>query len=185
MIERDAARALAQKAVHDRQGSVSSGHLLVIDPDRFTETREGWYFPYSPAPPDLMGSTGVIVHKRTGRVFVLGSAFSVERDIRAFDEGFQFEIYDLVILEIMDRERTVDTLVTVGPTVITPEYEYGTVWRIPHRLSKQEIELRLAKLPVVFPQIGLYFCIEALQVARDNQYFQFEALECRWRWKGP
>jgi hypothetical protein len=177
MIDCDAARALAQKTVHDRQVNAKPDGKFHVDPVRFTETREGWYFPYSPS--DLLGSSGVIVHKRTGRAFVLGSAFPVERDIRAFDEGFQFEIYDLVILEIMDRERTVDTLAVVGPTVTTPEYEYGTVWRIPHRLNKQEIELRLAKLPVVFPEVCLYFRIEALQEARDNGYFRFEALECR------
>jgi hypothetical protein len=170
MIECHAARALAQKAVK-----------RAIDPERFTETREGWYFPYSPDA-NLIGSKGVIVHKRTGRAFVLGSAFTVERDIRAFDEGFQFKIYDLVILEIMDRQRTVDTLAAVGPPVVTPEYEYGTVWRIPRGLSKKEIELRLAKLPVVFPEVPLYFCVEALQEARDNRWFRFEAIGCRgWR----
>jgi hypothetical protein len=122
----------------------------------------------------------VIVHKQTGRAFVLGSAFPVERDIRAFDEGFQFELYDLVILEIIDRPRTVDTLAAVGPTVTTPEYKDGTVWRIPHRLSKREIDLRISeKLPVLFPELRLYFCIEVLQEARDHRYFRFEAIECR------
>jgi hypothetical protein len=168
MIELDAARALAQKAIQ---------HEQVIDPHRVTETREGWYFPYVPS--HLIGSTGVIVHKMTGRPLVLGSAFPVERDSRAFDEGVQFEIYDLVILGIADRQRTIDTLADVGPTVTTPEYKDGTVWRIPHRLSRHEIDLRLAKLPVVFPQISLYFCIEALQEARDNGYFRFEAIGCR------
>jgi hypothetical protein len=129
MIERDTARSLAQKAVPDGR---------VIDPERFTETRAGWYFPYSPT--DLIGSNGVIVHKTTGRALVLGSAFSVERDMRAFDDGFQFKLYDLVVLEI---------------------------------------DLRLGKLPVVFPEIHLYFRIEALQAARDRSYFRFEALECR------
>ena len=84
----------------------------------------------------------------------------------------------------MNRERTVDTLVAVGPTMVTPEYEYGTVWRIPRRLSRQEIELRLAKSPIVFPEIDLYFRIEALQAARDKGYFRFEALECRARRAG-
>lgn len=168
MIQVDAARTLAQNTVRDGQ---------VIDPDRATETREGWYFPYAHG--GMVGSTGVIVHKKTGRVFVLGSAFPVERDIRAFDEGFQFEIYDLVVLGIRDRQRTVDTLAAVGPTVTTPEYQDGTVWRISRRLSKQEIDGRLAKVPVVFPEVRLYFCIEALQEARDSAYFRFEALEYR------
>jgi hypothetical protein len=169
MIATETARGLAQEAVR---------HGQVVDRERFTETREGWYFPYEVGA-GLIGSSGVIVHKRTGRALVLGSAFSVERDLRAFDDGFQFELYDLVILEVMDRQMTLKTLATVGPTVTTPEYESGTVWRIPRRLSRGDIETRLAKLPVVFPEVRLYFCIEALQEAKQNGYFRFEALECK------
>ena len=106
MIERETARTLAQKAVGDQQ---------LIDPDRYTETREGWYFPYARQSEMVVGSNGVIVNKRSGRAFVLGSAFPIERDIKAFDEGFQFDLYDLVILEICDHPRTVASLVEVGP----------------------------------------------------------------------
>jgi len=170
MIEREAARALAQKAVGDRQ---------LIDPDRYTETREGWYFPYARRSEMMVGSNGVIVHKRSGRAFVLGSAFPTERDIKAFDEGFQFDLYDLVILEISDRPRTVATLVEVGPTITIPEYKDGTVWKIPRPLTEDEIAQRLDRLPAVFSDISLYFRIEVLQKARDGGDFRFVALHAR------
>jgi hypothetical protein len=169
MIDRETARLLAQKAVH---------HL--IHPDLCTETREGWFFPYDDEF-GVTGSAGVIVHKWSGRALVLGShpAFTLERDLRAYDEGFQFKVYDLVILEISDRQKTIDVLARVGPAVVVPEYEHGAVWRIPRRLSRDEIEGRLDKLPVVFPEVRLWTCVEALQEARDRGYFQFEAREFR------
>jgi hypothetical protein len=169
MFDQEAARSLAQKAV---------SHGQVVDRTRSTETREGWFFPYEPEI-RLIGSNRVIVHKHTGRTFVLGSAFPVERDLRAFDEGFQFEVYDLVVLEVRDRHKTVDVLASVGPTVVVPEYQEGTVWRIPRRLSKYEIDGRLGRLPVVFPEVRLYFCVEALQEVRERRHFRFEALEFR------
>jgi hypothetical protein len=169
MIDREEARSLAQKAVE---------HGLRIDPVLATETREGWYFPYQ-ASEDMAGSNGVIVHKRTGRALVLGSAFPVERDLQAFDEGFQFAQYDLVVLSIQDRPRTVQALADLRPMVTVPEYRDGTVWRVPRELSKREIDRRLDTLPAVFPAMNLYFKIEVLQEARKRGDFRFEALELR------
>jgi len=168
MIKREKARAIAQQAAGDRQE---------IDAALCTETVDGWYFPYAPRSEVLVGSNGVIVSKHTGRALVLGSAFSVERDIKAFDEGFQFGLYDLVILDIRDRPATIETLLEIGPTITIPEYEHGTVWKIPRRLTKAEIAEHLDSLPAVFSNITLYFRIEALQKARAQQYFRFEARE--------
>jgi hypothetical protein len=172
VIELETARALAQKVAGDRQQ---------IDGARCTETREGWYFPYVRRPPEetRAGSNGIIVNKATGRALILGSAFPVERDIKAFDEGFQFHRYDLVILEIADRARTVEILLEIGPTITVPEYQDGTVWKIPRPLTKPEISERLDRLPAIFADIGLYVRIEALQKARAQGYFRFEALEAR------
>ena len=170
VIELETARALAQKAVGDRRQ---------IDAARCTETREGWYFPYAPAVEIMFGSNGVIVNKHTGLPLVLGSAFSVERDIKAFDEGFQFRRYHLVILEVRDRKKTVEILLEVDPTITVPEYEDGTVWKIPRSLSEREIDERLDRLPAIFADISLYFRIESLQTARTHEYFRFEALAAR------
>jgi hypothetical protein len=169
MIDRELARELAQQAVDHRQ---------TVHRTSVTETKEGWFFPYEPGAAQI-GSHGVVVHKKTGRTFVLGSAFSIERDLKAYDEGFQFKRYDLVVLEIHDRPKTLAVLYQVGPSVVTPEYRDGVVWRVPRRLSKYEIDQHLAKLPAVVPDVQLYFAIEALQEARAHGYFRFEALEYR------
>ena len=168
MIERETARAIAQKAAGDSER---------IDATRCTETREGWYFPYAPSSEIIIGSSGVIVHKHSGRALVLGSAFPVERDIKAFDEGFQFRLYDLVVLDIRDRPRTIDILLEIGPSITIPEYEHDTVWKIPRPLTKAEIAERLDRLPAVFSDVALYFRVEPLQNARSQGFFRFEALE--------
>ena len=168
MIEREIAREIAQRAAGDRQR---------IDAVRCTETRVGWYFPYAPASEMMAGSNGVIVNKQSGRALVLGSAFPVERDIKAFDEGFQYPAYDLVVLDIRDRSRTVETLLEIGPTVTIPEYQDGRVWKVPRSMTKGEIAERLDMLPAIFADVSLYFRIEALQKARVQGFFRFEALE--------
>jgi hypothetical protein len=47
--------------------------------------------------------------------------------IKAFDDGFQFKLCDLVILTVRDREKSIDTLASIGRTAITPQYTAGTV----------------------------------------------------------
>jgi len=166
----------SQRASEIAQSLVEHGQH--IDAAHKRETREGWYFPYAPEY-GLIGSSGVIVHKKTGKGLVLGSAFSVERDIDAFDAGFQFECYDLVVLEVFDENGTLDVLRSLSPSVVVPEYESGRVWRVPRKLSRSEIAHHIRRLPAVFPEIQLYFHVESLLEARDHGYFRFEALEFR------
>lgn len=78
-----------------------------LDLSAARELREGWFFPYSG---DGIGSSGVIVKKASGDVFVLGSTFPLNRDLRAYDEGFQFEGCDLIITAIRDSNATVEAL---------------------------------------------------------------------------
>jgi len=142
-------RAAASKVA----GAWSAEHTK-LDPDGAVETEHGWYFPNGE---DVTGSSGVIVAKADGAVFVLGSAFSVERDIHFYDRGFRSDLYDLVVLEVFDLRAAVEVLQAIGPTVVKPAYEYETVWRIPRPLGYTEIADRLAALPAVFPDINLYF----------------------------
>ena len=170
MIDCEAARALAQASADSRQP---------IHPVDTTETREGWYFPFAPRDEMRVGSNGMIVNKKTGRVYGLGSAFTVERDLEMYDLGFQFECYDLVILSISELKQTVRVLLELCPTSTTPVYEHGTVWRIPRSLTRDEVESQLNSVPATFPEIQLYFHLESLVRAQEHSYFEFRVLEFR------
>jgi hypothetical protein len=144
-----------------------------IDASRARETREGWYFPYRWDGEPRIGSNGVIVNKASGACLVLGSAFEVDRDLVAYDEGFQFERYDLTITSIRDEGRTLDAIEELGISVVTPEIEHGMEWRIPRRLTRDELRSQLSRLPHTFPDLPLYFRVEVLQEARRNATFAY------------
>ncbi|MBX3192697.1 MAG: hypothetical protein KF819_37280 [Labilithrix sp.] len=84
MIDEEQARQLAQAAI--TFDDVALGVAREIE--------QGWFFRW--ATPRI-GCNGVIVNKKTGRLFHLGSAFPVERDLALYDRGYQFKTYDLVI----------------------------------------------------------------------------------------
>jgi hypothetical protein len=171
MVNQAAARELAAR-------DVPAG--LEIDAEHARELREGWFFPYRASDPHRMplGTKGIIVNKKTGATFGLGSAFPIERDLALYDRGYQFNRYDLVVTRIVDLERTLDTLQELEISVVEPKYEYGTVWRIPRRLMRTELRLALATLPHVFGSLPLYFRAEALEKARREGLFQYELLGC-------
>src|SRR5258706_16063730 len=99
------------------------------------ELREGWFFSLRTG---QIGSNGLIVHKGTGRVLHVGSAFPIERDLELYDRGYQFECYDLVILAVHDVKATRRAIGNLGLTVVTPTYENGQVWRIPRSMTDLE-----------------------------------------------
>lgn len=169
MIDRTKARELAMP-------SLSKG--LELDDARVRELSEGWFFPFRCTGEHMAGSQGVIVNKRTGALFTLGSAFPVERDLRLYDKGYQFNRYDLVITGVRDRERALDVLESIGLSVVEPTFEHGTVWRIPRPLTRAELRQRLASLPCVFADAPLYAVAEDLERARNSDVMAFELLEC-------
>ena len=79
------------------------------------------------------------MNKETGKLYQLGSAFPIERDLDLYDRGYQFERYDLVVLAVQDPVTTLDALVGLGLSVVEPTYENGTVWRVPRRLTRAEL----------------------------------------------
>ena len=77
----------ALEAARIAEANAPGGHIVAVREVR--ETRQGWYFPWQFDGEPLIGSKGIIVEKLSGRVFRLGSAFSLERDLAAFDAGTQ------------------------------------------------------------------------------------------------
>jgi hypothetical protein len=137
-----------------------------------TELERGWYVAWgdeSGGSPDkfIPGSHGLVVNKETGRIFVLGSAFPLERDLRMYDRGMDADRHDVVILWIANLDKTVAFLQRLEPIVVEMSYDHGTVWRIPRRRTEDELRGRLANLPAIFPDLGPYFCFEAVEEARS------------------
>lgn len=139
---------------------------------------EGWFFPYITK---LVGSKGVVVNKQTGKPHTLGSAHPLDRDLRFYDLGYQFERYDLVVLAIHDLKATRECIGMLPLIVVEPTYEGGQVWRIPRMLTDLERSKALDSLPCVFPSQSLWAAYEVLERAREARWFEFEALECRVR----
>jgi hypothetical protein len=152
-------------------------HSRQLDPTGAVETERGWYFPW--IPDGIIGSNGVIVGKSDGAVFVLGSAFSVERDIHFFDRGFGSKSYDLVILEVFEMSAAIALVEDIRPCVVEPSYESGVVWRVGRDLSSEEIRDRLSVPPALFADIKLYFKLELLDEAERSHVFTYRVFPRR------
>jgi hypothetical protein len=153
---------------------------ITLGPAR--EIQSGWYFALIT---DRIGSNGVVVNKRTGRVLSLGSGRSLERQLAMYDRGYQFARYDLVILAVHDMEATRRVVGKLPLRVVTPSYQHGQVWRVARDLTDQERRTQLDHLPCVFPALRLDAHIEQLEEARREAWFEFEALEFRPQWNLP
>lgn len=141
---------------------------------RARELVEGWYFPFHPLEEGVdLGPQGLIVNKRSGEVFHLGSAFSVSRDLKLYDAGFQAKAYDLVIFKVRRLRKALRFLEELRITIVEPEFAHGRVWRIPRELKRDELKVRLADLPCVFPQQGLYFKFELVLEMRESRCCDF------------
>jgi len=174
VIDRAIARELAAREAPD---------WGEIDDTGVQELRTGWFFPYRCTDPDpsrwpIGGPGGVIVNKQTGERFFPGSAFPHERDLAFYDKGYQFHVYALVITEVADLDRTLDTLERFHISTVDPSYAQGTVWRIARPLTRAELRSRIGTLPCVFDRIDLYHHFEELEQARENGFFQFVLEGC-------
>lgn len=140
------------------------------------ELHDGWYFPFRSREP-MAGCNGVIVNKRSGKLFHLGSAFPPERDLDLYDRGYQFDCYDLTVLSVRDRAQTLNALSELRLSVVEPQEEHGVVWKIPREMTEAELSQRLDQLPCILPAVKLYFVAEVLENARRAGWFTFETRE--------
>ncbi|MBA3461485.1 MAG: hypothetical protein H0T46_16105 [Deltaproteobacteria bacterium] len=117
------------------------------------------------------------MNKQTGKLFHLGSAVPPERDLDLYDRGYQFDSYDLTILAVRDREKTLQALRKLRLTVVEPTEEHGVVWKIPRGLTNAELAELLQRLPRELPAVSLYFVAEVLEDARSAGHFTFHIQE--------
>lgn len=167
MIDASKAALLAQAA--------AAG--MTIDVARVRETRCGWFFPWRFEDPPAPGSKGVVVDKQTGQVVTLGSAYSLDRDLNAFDAGYRFGSAFLVVTAVRNERSAIDQLMRLRIKEVTQEFADGVQWKIPKVISAQDIGLRLRRLPCKFGPIATYFAVEALEAMRLAKDVSFELEE--------
>lgn len=165
----------------DEAATIAARHSpkgLTVHVERGRELATGWYFPWRMATgARLIGSAGVVVNKSTRRLFHLGSAPPIERQLALYDAGYQFERYDLTIERIDDRERVLDVLHALGPTIVEPTVEHGVEWRIPRRLERTELARTIDSLPCMFANVALNDRAEILEQARAAQVLVYRVCE--------
>ena len=104
----------------------------------------------------------------------------LERDLALYDGGYKFEKYDLVVLAINDLEHTISTIVEMHFATADPYHKYHRVWRIGRQMAEAEVRERLSTLPAIFT--GRFaFGLEHLERVRQEEWFEFKALEYRGR----
>jgi hypothetical protein len=147
--------------------------------DEVQELRDGWFFALQTPKSSIGASAGLVVNKNTGKTLEVGLGGRLAHDLELYDKGYQFEMYDLVVLEVCDLEHTLDILADLGICVIEPEFEHGVVWRVPRALTRGQLGRRLRRIPCIFERVNLRHRAERLEEARQTGYFRFEALENR------
>ena len=129
------------------------------------ELSNGWYFPWRIVDgQDYIGSHGLIVNKQSGEALHLGSAFSAERDWRAYEAGMTQEAFDIRIDRIVNLESTLAFVEAVGPLI-----------------TRDEVRACLSTLPHTFEYVVVYFVFEAIEAARANGCCEFTLVDPRHR----
>jgi hypothetical protein len=161
------------------------GTEWAIREDRILEKSYGWYFSFVDkaylGSDDLLGrpigSNGLIVNKENGRVFVLGSAFPLERDLAAYEAGFRYDKYDLTITSATNIEKTAYMLNELNMVYVRPELAHRTLWKIPQSYAVQQIKELLRDLPYTFYDQNFYFHLEMFGQIDATGCCQYELKE--------
>jgi hypothetical protein len=136
--------------------------------NQIIEKSYGWYFWFQSKAyfasgnwkDALVGSGGFIVEREDGRIFEFGSAYTLERNLAAYEAGFKFDFYDLTIIAVSDMKQTVNLLHKLDMIYVIPELEHGVVWKVPQTFTKAQIRSFLSSLPHTFSAQNFYFRIE-------------------------
>jgi hypothetical protein len=156
----------------------------VILEDNIIEKDFGWFFTFADKmfieTKDkkylLAGSNGFIVDREDGRIFELGSVFSVERDLQMYELGYKSKFYDLTILSISDLDKTIQLLHKLRMTYVIPEFEHETIWKIPKEYSYKDLAKCLLNLPFTFENQAFYFRLETLEELKKSKCCKFELI---------
>jgi hypothetical protein len=176
MLTFEQARAIAVRFAGPGRGLMESA---------IQEFSCGWYFVAQteaylrtgdPAHMEI-GSGGFVVDRESGRVHEFGSAYPLERNLRAYERGFRFEAYDLTVTSVRDLRMAARLLSKLRLKHVVPEEAHGVVWRIPKPYTVTELEGLLQRVPVTFRDCKLYFVIEAFDDIDRAGCFTYELRE--------
>ena len=152
---------------------------MTFDEDSDRDLDKGWFFPARYARPTIGGLYGVIVNKESGAVLPVGCGPLSERVFGYYDIGYQFERYDIVVLEVAQPDAAIDVLVAIAKTTDI-SYESDTVWRIQRHITRGEAKDRLTRLPCVIEDASLNdFTVPLLENANKHGVMRFRLLEYR------
>jgi len=140
------------------------------------ETDSGWYF-CPRVDEGVLGGCGFMVDRGSGRVFEFPSCFSVDENIARYEAGFRFERYDLRIVAVRDRRRTVELLQKVGLTYVVLEDSGGDVWRIPRRYSSSQLGDIIDGVPCVIRDQALFLKADVFRDIDESGCCTYEVLE--------
>lgn len=154
-------------------GAFEAGEVVLGDA---RELNDGWFLPC--VAKGFQHFTGVIVNKRTGRPLHVMTHSPMANDLTLYDRGYQFDVYDLVVLTVENLDETVRVLHALHEVTLDVYYKNDRVYRVGRGLTEAEVRERLSRLPCVFS--GRFdFGIEMLEQAREAGWFSFKVFEYR------
>ena len=140
------------------------------------ELASGWFFPCVRKSADIYH--GVIVNKSTGRSLPVLRQSPMANDLDLYDRGYQFEAFDLVVLEVDNMEAAVQILHALHEVTVDTYYKNDRVYRVGRNLTEMEVRERLSNLPCVFSG-HFAFGLAGLERARVDGVFAFKVFEYR------
>ena len=140
------------------------------------ELSEGWFFPC--VTKGVQTFAGVIVNKATCRSLLVLTQSPMASDLTLYDRGYQFGLYDLVVLTVENLDETVSVLHALHEVTVDTYYKNDRVYRVGRGLTEAEVRERISRLPCVFS--GRFdFGIEKLEQACEAGWFSFKVFEYR------
>ena len=106
----------------------------------------------------LIGGGGFIVDREDGYVFDFGSAYPLSRNLKVYEAGFRYDIYDLKILSISSFQETLDWLLTLD---------------MPY-FGIDNLKSVLVSLPYTFFNQGLWFRAEEFLTIDQSNCCQYQ-----------
>ncbi len=124
----------------------------------------------------LRGGASFVVEKENGRIVSFGSTFSLEDNFRYYEEGFKYEIYDLIIKKVYNLKATLQFLMTLQLI----HHDFRLIEnKFIHVLTSQgskEMDDILSALPYTFSKQRLYFAYPHLLEMKYSNWFDYRLI---------
>lgn len=129
------------------------------------ERDDYWYFPIG-----YIGSSGIIINKSDERIFIMGSAHSIEEMFWGHENGFSPKKIDLEIIEVSNSIKVSGLLAGVLR-------QLGKAPSSPMRRGREMASEMLGSLPLKFEGINLWLSIPWFMEAEKEQWLKYKVYE--------